>query len=601
MGFLDPPGLTRHELDAAATALQQDPDSDFRAAQNATYARAAKVGERLPGETSDSEAWQRAISAAKTFNLPTVVAEKQSYDIFTRIDLGGCNNLTIQGIGNRYVTLRSNNPAGTNIFGTSASLSNVTLKNLNFEGTVIEQPTAPTRARTYGPNPLKSAVYLYGDLTVGEVKVINNFTIDNCRIYGTSELPVVLSGLRGTTSIVNSVIDNCYDPGFLFCEYAVFTHNRVLRGRDNGVSLSRGCQRILCTDNSFENCCYWGVWVGGWDADAGPSEIIIANNHGKGFGQGGIYAGGAAKKGVISGNRFSDVRRGAVDIPADDFGYGLYLGGRGPAGAVTDYSENWLIVGNTFESIGKGGIAFTYGVRNVSIQSNTFRDIGSQYLSNGTTAITSADTGQNFGILNLGGADVSNVFIQGNYFIDTRATPYMNQPIQPNAAVNWSSWNNHAIATRVPLNEGSHFVTGEWTFNTQAKGASGFRSGASGASAPVILIGPAGSSRRVEFSTSVSGADKVRWRAQADTSAEGGSNAGSNFALVAYGDDGTTAIGSPFTLNRATATMAVRVMSTAGRPSASAAGVGANVYDNTLSKPIWSDGTVWRDAAGTAV
>lgn len=36
--FLAPPGITRAGLDAAATALANDPDSDFRAAQNATYA-----------------------------------------------------------------------------------------------------------------------------------------------------------------------------------------------------------------------------------------------------------------------------------------------------------------------------------------------------------------------------------------------------------------------------------------------------------------------------------------------------------------------------------------------------------------------------------
>lgn len=40
---------------------------------------------------------------------------------------------------------------------------------------------------------------------------------------------------------------------------------------------------------------------------------------------------------------------------------------------------------------------------------------------------------------------------------------------------------------------------------------------------------------------------------------------------------------------------------TAGRPSASASGAGYSYYDTTLSKPAWSDGTVWRDAAGTAV
>lgn len=40
---------------------------------------------------------------------------------------------------------------------------------------------------------------------------------------------------------------------------------------------------------------------------------------------------------------------------------------------------------------------------------------------------------------------------------------------------------------------------------------------------------------------------------------------------------------------------------TAGRPSAATMGIGAQYYDTTLSKPAWSDGTVWRDAAGTTV
>jgi len=40
---------------------------------------------------------------------------------------------------------------------------------------------------------------------------------------------------------------------------------------------------------------------------------------------------------------------------------------------------------------------------------------------------------------------------------------------------------------------------------------------------------------------------------------------------------------------------------TASRPSAVTVGAGAVFYDTTLVEPIWSDGTVWRDAAGTAV
>lgn len=40
---------------------------------------------------------------------------------------------------------------------------------------------------------------------------------------------------------------------------------------------------------------------------------------------------------------------------------------------------------------------------------------------------------------------------------------------------------------------------------------------------------------------------------------------------------------------------------TANRPSAASVGAGSQFYDTTLSKPIWSDGAVWRDGAGTAV
>jgi hypothetical protein len=40
---------------------------------------------------------------------------------------------------------------------------------------------------------------------------------------------------------------------------------------------------------------------------------------------------------------------------------------------------------------------------------------------------------------------------------------------------------------------------------------------------------------------------------------------------------------------------------TASRPSASTVGAGAQFYDTTLNKPIWSDGTNWKDAAGTTV
>lgn len=37
------------------------------------------------------------------------------------------------------------------------------------------------------------------------------------------------------------------------------------------------------------------------------------------------------------------------------------------------------------------------------------------------------------------------------------------------------------------------------------------------------------------------------------------------------------------------------------RPSAVTLGVGAQIFDTTLNQPLWSDGTVWRDAGGIEV
>jgi hypothetical protein len=45
----------------------------------------------------------------------------------------------------------------------------------------------------------------------------------------------------------------------------------------------------------------------------------------------------------------------------------------------------------------------------------------------------------------------------------------------------------------------------------------------------------------------------------------------------------------------------VAALATGSRPSASSGGVGAMMFDTTLGKPIWSNGTVWKDATGATV
>jgi hypothetical protein len=50
-----------------------------------------------------------------------------------------------------------------------------------------------------------------------------------------------------------------------------------------------------------------------------------------------------------------------------------------------------------------------------------------------------------------------------------------------------------------------------------------------------------------------------------------------------------------------TSTTAFPHGATSYRPSATSVGIGFQWFDTTLHKPVWSDGTAWRDATGTAV
>jgi hypothetical protein len=87
---------------------------------------------------------------------------------------------------------------------------------------------------------------------------------------------------------------------------------------------------------------------------------------------------------------------------------------------------------------------------------------------------------------------------------------------------------------------------------------------------------------------------------------------GGSFAFIAGGPLGTGLyLDSGFTSIISYSSGAVRLGAnnafatgqniTDNRPAAATVGVGAQFYDTSLQKPIWSDGTNWRDAAGTIV
>jgi hypothetical protein len=82
---------------------------------------------------------------------------------------------------------------------------------------------------------------------------------------------------------------------------------------------------------------------------------------------------------------------------------------------------------------------------------------------------------------------------------------------------------------------------------TTIVGSTSVQSGTNSAAGTTIVNGQAGAARLLRIQT----ASTNRWALQADTTAEGGSNAGSNFALTAYDDSGTL-LWTPISIVRST-------------------------------------------------
>lgn len=47
--------------------------------------------------------------------------------------------------------------------------------------------------------------------------------------------------------------------------------------------------------------------------------------------------------------------------------------------------------------------------------------------------------------------------------------------------------------------------------------------------------------------------------------------------------------------------LAIQAVVTGSRPAASSVPAGTSIYDSTLGKPIWSNGSTWHDASGATV
>lgn len=129
-----------------------------------------------------------------------------------------------------------------------------------------------------------------------------------------------------------------------------------------------------------------------------------------------------------------------------------------------------------------------------------------------------------------------------------------------------------------------------------------------GTGTPILgLAGAAATARTLVYYTGVGGtAANQRWHARANATAEGGSNAGSDYELVSYTDAGSGAV-VRMRIRRSDGRVTVfaplqtQGYATGSRPTPSAAGIGGTIFDTTLNKPIWSTGSAWVDATGAAV
>jgi parallel beta-helix repeat protein len=359
-------------------------------------------------------------------------------------------------------------------FVSTGPVSGLLIEELSVVGTAENNVSEPRRARNFGSGGFASAFFFRGDVVPGSpYPRVQDITLRSVKVYGTKGLPALLTGIRGKASIVDSSFDNCLDVGFTFNETAHFVGNRVTRSADNGVSLSRGNASVVCVANNFEACAFWAIWIGGYLATGsddsfrdpsapGPSNVTVIGNVGVNLGFGGVSAEGAPKNFVISGNSFSDLKRGPADLSekgGDQRGIGIFVTGHPVAkpSDVTHYADGFVISNNTISDAALGGIVLR-GARNGIVSGNLVLRAGSEFRKDGKTVVRAEENDQNFGIAadSAYSRSLSNVSIQHNVIIDDRDVAVTNYPIWMGDARNVTAANNVAIGTRNMLIESPH-------------------------------------------------------------------------------------------------------------------------------------------------
>jgi hypothetical protein len=567
---------------------------------SSTYARTTSAELLLVptgNAATDASAINSAMAAMSAFGGGRVRLSGQAWTVSA--SLTPRSGVTLSGSPGTTISHTANSNI---VYGSTTAFTDFTVEGITFLGPVNQFPTVPTRGRTTSGAGAQTAVFLSGDLdTTGSGQAaLTNFTMRNCAVKNMSALPIRIGGVRGKVSVTNCDFINNQDAGFLFCESVDFSHNYVYGGADNGVSLSRGCKKVTCVGNRIEACAYNGIWVAGFFSDKAPQNFTVTGNVIKNVGHNGIYCDYAPRYGAITGNSIDcGYYRGPVDATTDIQGAGIYIGGFPTTDRTTptDWAQGIAVTGNFIRAAARAGV-YVNGAKRVAIIGNQISDIGTQYLADGVTAISSTDATTNVGILVDNATTSSDITVALNPVIDSRSPAYCNYGVVPqNTAGVYASLNN-MVGTRVAfqLLETGPTRTYQHTavFNQDVKLVGGATGGANAATGTVDgyrMNGAAGSARAFVWQT----AGVVRWRLRANGDTETGTgNAGSNFELVGYADNGTTVATTPFTVQRSngqttwrghrvSGNAAVTIAAGAQSASASAASNGANDMSGTVN------------------
>lgn len=370
------------------------------------------------------------------------------------------SNVTLQGQGPSTFIQFNDGVISAIVSPTSTTLLNSAVKNVLFNGRIIAQPSVPTRNRTLatgtstGPTAFK-AVLIQGSLDDDHsFPTSTNFTLQGVTIQNVDGLPILIDGVGGQVLVTDDNFTNNYDAGFIWNDNVIFNDNFILASGDNCVSISRHNTKITAIGNAMENCAYNGIWISGYADETGPSYLNVTGNTIKNIGDTGILAQDAPRFGVIANNMiWKNYLRGPVDQAIDTGVDGIGIRGydtQGSNATITNpiaYAQGLSITGNFIYQSPRAGV-YIEASQNIKISNNFIVGVGTQFLFDGTTAISATSTTQNIGILINNPITSTNLIIQNNMIDDDRGTPYLNLGVYPATTTAAQYFNNMVINAR---------------------------------------------------------------------------------------------------------------------------------------------------------